>query len=148
MLRFQQNFHKLINKHNNKNKAKNQENTTHLNIDFLYGFFPQKEEGELEPMLFIGYSNNFFMDETYFGINLIKSIPKLSNIKAAFEASLMLQHKGTAFQNEIRNSRFEISLAAMVKEYYKPSFKYISPYIKGDNYGQIYIDLLNYHINF
>lgn len=61
------------------------------------------------------------------------------------ELRFIQQFSSDTFQ-EYKDFRHEMSFGIKFSEYYTPSILYVSPYMNGDRYGQIYVSLFSFNI--
>ena len=80
------------------------------------------------------FNSKIYRENTAEG-TLIYSISK----DFAFSAKYSFIDQKRSDYYELRNSRQQWVLAARLFKFWTPSFMYVSPYVKGDNYGQWYL---------
>lgn len=66
----------------------------------------------------------------------------------AFEAKIVAQHHSDVYGDDIRPYRYELSAGTRLFHYFKPTVKYVSPYLKNDPIGQNYFDFVNFIVPF
>lgn len=96
-----------------------------------------------ESLLNFGFFNNKFMHEVYLNQNYVFKVNE--NFRWGLESRLVKQLSSEAYLAEILPWRFEFASSFCYK-WYRPSIKYLSPYLKGDEIGQLYFDPLAFFI--
>ena len=65
----------------------------------------------------------------------------------ALETRAIRQLDSMGYKDEQLTSRFEVA-AGMRWSWYRPSIKYISPFLKQDEVGQLFIDVFAFYVGF
>ncbi len=89
----------------------------------------------------VGVDYSKVMYEHYLMGNMILTISK--KLKLGFERKISTQISSEFYEN-IEPRRYESSFSIMFFNYFQPSMKYVSPYLKDDPQGQLYVDLVNF----
>lgn len=93
-----------------------------------------------ESMLNVGVFQNKFMTDLYISQNHVFSFSEKA--KAGLEMRLVRQAESDIYGDDDRLSwRFELAAGFRYK-WYRPSIKYVSPFLRGDQMGQTYLDPL------
>ena len=87
----------------------------------------------------VGFHSSKFLNDFYLQLN---QIVDLDFVKFGFETSLVRQSNSQVYER-LNEFRREAAFSFAVNEYYHPAIKWISAYLPGDKYGQIYADLIN-----
>jgi len=93
----------------------------------------------------VGAQNSKIMNEYFLQWNTILQFSPA--YKWGFERKIIKQAT-SQFYEHIRHNRYETTFSMLLWQVYQPSVKFISPYLKEDNAGQIYVDLLNITVPF
>lgn len=104
-------------------------------VEFMGVLF--QEQAELQ------YSRNLFMEEGSLSFNLIGIISP--DYQIALEARYIRQFASYAYDDLILSHRNEMAVGILLFNHYKPTLKYITPYLKGDTYGQLFLDIINFY---
>ncbi|HYX32996.1 MAG TPA: hypothetical protein VE954_07760 [Oligoflexus sp.] len=111
------------------------------------GFIPKEIKlfGEnFETLANVGVFRNCFMSELYFNYNVVKTFSQ--DWRMAWEVRMPYQVQSDVYKESARRERYEMALSTRYK-WYRPSIKYVSPYLIGDNVGQIYVDPVAFFIS-
>lgn len=92
-----------------------------------------------ESMLSLGYFKTRFMEDMYLNQNHVFQI--LKDLNAGLEFRMIRQIGSEAMSGSELSWRFEFA-TGLRYEWYRPTLKYVSPYIRNDQVGQFYLDLL------
>lgn len=96
-----------------------------------------------ENQLALGTSNYRVLYERWASWNAIYN--EASGLKYGLEYRFVKQLKSDTFA-DYRDHRHELTLGVAINPYYTPNILFVSPYVKGDNYAQIYISLFSFNI--
>ncbi len=92
-----------------------------------------------------GAHYNKFMLEAFVQVNHITQFSK--NLRLGLESSIIRQINSDVYWNEILPFRYEAAVG-FYAGFYKPTLKWVSPYLQGDAHGQLYVDIINVHFEF
>lgn len=99
-----------------------------------------------ESMLTFGYSQNKFMWDFYVDHNEV--LTWSPGIKTGLEVRMVRQTESEIFTEKQRLAwRSELALGLRFY-WWRPSIKYLSPYLRGDQVGQTYLDVLSIYFKF
>ncbi len=98
---------------------------------------------QVEQQLAIGESRYKVLSERWVSWNGIYHDPQTWTY--GLELRYINQFSSETFQDYLEY-RHELTFGIRFSEYYSPNILYVSPYVKGDNYGQIYISLFSFNI--
>lgn len=99
---------------------------------------------KMESMLSVGYAQNNFMTDFFVTQNYVLGFSRDS--EAALEMRLVRQAESSIFDDDDRLAwRSEIAFGWRY-DWWRPSIKYVSPYLRGDQQGQTYLDLLAFAV--
>lgn len=100
---------------------------------------------KMETLFNLGYSSNLMVEEIYLNFNGLLTKGRTWGIAA--EANLVQHQSSRAYAGEIEGHRWEAALGFRYK-FWRPSLKFVSPFLKGDRVGQLYFDPLAFVIEF
>lgn len=109
--------------------------------DFYVGQIKAAGSGEL--MLGGGISSNKAMKDVYFRANYLRSIS--TNVAMSAETTWAYQ-LDSGIYDQISSMRYEVALGFRLYDYFQPSFKFVSSFMKEDPRGQFYAELLRFNI--
>lgn len=101
--------------------------------------------GSTELLLSIGNARDAATHDTYLQGNVLRPLSR--RVSLGLESRLIRQW-GSAIYDGLDTWRREFSFALCVFNYYQPSFKYVSPYLPGDDRGQFYAEILRFNVPF
>lgn len=97
----------------------------------------------LSHQIAIGESHYKVLSDRWLSWNSLYAAPQ--SWTYGLELRAIQQISSDTFE-DFRASRYELSFGIRFNDYYSPSILYVSPYVKGDSYGQIYISLFSFNI--
>ena len=99
--------------------------------------------GQFNHQLESSYTPSKALSEFSIDYNFLFELKEDINLLAG-EIRYIRQLESQLF-NDLEESRFEIAIGKKFNEYFTPTVKYISPFLKGDDRGQIYLDFIHLH---
>lgn len=108
---------------------------------------PEEELGTLhyQKQVSAGLHHNEFMTEAFLAANLVTNYRP--GYELGLESRLIIQLNSSTYES-ILPYRYEMAAGVLLFRYYKPTIKYVSEYIRGDAFGQVYLDFFNVYIPF
>ena len=110
------------------------------------GFIENKSYYSLftkESMISLGYFKTRFMEDLYLNQNHIFHITP--EILTALEFRMIRQIGSEAYRGSELNWRYEAATGVRYN-WYRPTLKYVSPFIRNDQVGQFFLDLIGIYI--
>ena len=101
--------------------------------------------GAAEYLVSLGHASDSATHDTYLQGNFLTPLGK--NVGFGLEGRVARQW-GSDIYDGLDTWRREISFGLTVFKYYQPSFKYVSPYLPGDDRGQYYAEILRFNVPF
>lgn len=98
-----------------------------------------------ETLFNLGYSNNLMTEELYLNVNALAA--KTESWAWALEANVIQHVSSRAYGNDMRDHRWELAVG-LRRGFWRPTLKFVSPFLKGDAVGQIYFDPLAFVVEF
>ncbi len=136
------NFHKLIGSPLSGLDYDNQPEGPQLSAGVEFGLIDGTREFwgmKKEALLNVGIFRNKFMTDLYINQNHIFNLSETS--KLGLEMRLIRQADSQVYKNDRLAWRFELA-AGWRYHWYRPSVKYVSAFLRGDQVGQMYFDPL------
>ncbi len=99
----------------------------------------------IEGLLSLGQTTNLFFQESYGRLLLIYD--QSPDFGFSMERRVIAVHSARRYE-EVRPYRYESALVLRLGKGFFPGIKTVSPYLKKDKVGQIYVDLLNWNFVF
>lgn len=115
-----------------------------LYLAWMFKPLPLEQLGAWQQQVGLGLESGRFITESFISWNHLWNI-RQSWWTIATELRLVRQFSSDVYV-KIKKTRYELSLASMLYDYYRPSIKYVSPYLRGDSFGQVYFDFINVQV--
>jgi len=96
-------------------------------------------------LLSFGYQKNLLLEEAYTRSNIVWGYNTPSGSVCTFDF-IFARPLGGELNDNYSKTRFESGLACRIFSVYSPGVRYVSPYIVGEKYPQIYYELFNVQI--
>ncbi len=98
-----------------------------------------------ETLVNMGYSSNLMIEEMYINVNALAS--KTESWAWALEANLIQHVSSRAYGHGVHDQRWEAAVGWRWG-FWRPTLKFVSPFLKGDQVGQVYLDPLAFAVDF
>jgi hypothetical protein len=102
----------------------------------------ERSSGAIRQLWSFGYQKNLLLEEFFTRTHLVwgSSKPKAATCSLDF---LFARPLGGELNDNYTKTRFESGFACRLFSAYAPAVRYVSPYVVGESYPQIYYDLFN-----